>query len=182
MFRLKLIIFLLFFPASLGLLWQSFTMNILSAQLISFTFFLFTLEQAKMTVIDLKSYYYAKKSHNNDQVSKFLWVIITTIIIELSGFYLALFYLGWGGILVLISLIWFNLLAPLKVIEFENFKVKDYCFSEKIPLLAADFFVLLLMCLWLINFYPLIIAFILLLITLTFTGIKYIPNLNHLRH
>ncbi len=100
-------------------------------------------------------------------------IIISTIIIELFGFYLALFSLGWGTILVVISLIWFNTLAPLKVLETGQFSLTNYPFSDKVMILFADIICLVLMGLWVINFYPLIIAFMILFITLTFAGVKY---------
>lgn len=173
MFWLNLIIFFLFFPASLGLLWQTFTLNILSEQLISFAFFLFSIEQARMALVDLRYYYLAKKNINNKLLSQFLVVIIITIIIELCGFYWALFSVGWGALLVIISQIWFNFFAPLKVVEDKNSSLQKYNYSEKIAVLFADFVPLFLMVLWLINFYPLTIAFTILIITLVFGFVKY---------
>lgn len=204
MLWLKVSLFLLFFPASFGLLWQSLILNSLSEQLISFSFFLFSLEQARMAFIDITSYSVGKSKNlgnytittlpqeikqkaqtldftsqdnifdgENDNLSQFLFVIISTIIIELFGFYLALFFLGWGAIFVLISLVWFNSLAPLKVLDINDFSLTNYNFSEKIMILFADIICIVLMSLWVINFYPLIIAFIILFITLTFAGVKY---------
>lgn len=195
---LKVCLFILFFPASFGLLWQSFTSNSLSEQLISFSFFLFSLEQARMAFIDLKSYSVAKSENlynyhkltkkspsinllsqntilasENHNLSQFLLVTVSTIIIELSGFYLALFSIGWGAISVLISLIWFNIFSPLKVIDSDKFSLTNYLFYDKIMILLADFICLMLMSLWIINVYPLVIALIILLITLIFAVIKY---------
>ncbi|WP_017296153.1 hypothetical protein [Geminocystis herdmanii] len=202
MLWLKVCLFILFFPASFGLLWQSLTLNNLSEQLISFSFFLFSLEQARMAFVDITSYSLGKSNNSynydiltqeikqesqkvnltsqdtifdgeNNNLSQFLFVIISTIIIELFGFYLSLFSLGWGAIFVVISLIWFNSLAPLKVLETDKFSLTNYTFSDKIFILFADFICLVLMSLWVINFYPLTIAFIILFITLTFAGVKY---------
>lgn len=173
MLWLKLIIFLLFVPASVGLLWQSFSINILSHQLISFAFFLFSVEQARMAVVDLKYYYLAKNDQDKKILFQFLLVIILTIVIELCGFYWALFSVGWGAFLVIVSQLYFNLFAPLKVVEGENISLENYKISEKKAVLFADFIPLFLMALWLMNFYPLIIAFIILGITLTFGFVKY---------
>lgn len=204
MLWLKVSLFLLFFPASFGLLWQSLTLNSLSEQLISFSFFLFSLEQARMAFIDITSYSIEKLNNlcyhtvntlaqdvkqksqtvnltsrdiifeeKHDNLYQFLFVIISTIIIELFGFYLALFSLGWGAIFVLISLIWFNSLAPLKVIDTDKFSLTNYNFADKIMILFADIICVVLMSLWVINVYPLTIAFIILFITLTFASVKY---------
>ncbi|NCO75997.1 MAG: hypothetical protein GW795_05575 [Cyanobacteria bacterium] len=173
MFRLKLIIFLLFFPVGLGLLWQSFNLNILPDQLISFTFFLFSIEQARMAVIDLQSYYLTKKETENKVLFQFFLVILTTIIIELCGFYWALFSVGWGAFLVIVSQIWFNFFAPLRVVETSNILLQNYNFTEKIAVLFADSIPLFLMILWLINVYPLTISLAILAITLTFVCVKY---------
>jgi hypothetical protein len=126
-----------------------------------------------MALVDLRSYYLAKKDIDNQVRSQFLVVIIITIIIELCGFYWALFSVGWGALLVIISQIWFNCFAPLRVVEDENTRLQKYNFPEKIAVLFADFIPLFLMVLWLINFYPLTIAFIILSITLVFGFVKY---------
>ncbi|MBL1210967.1 hypothetical protein [Geminocystis sp. GBBB08] len=173
MFGLNLIIIILFFPASFGLLWQSFSLNNLSAQLISFAFFLFSLEQARMAVIDLKPCIFSKNCFQSTVFIKFYLVIITTLIIELFGFYLALFSLGWGAIFVLISQFWFNCFAPVKIRETENITIQDYPFTDKIIILAADTIALILMSLWLINIFPLIISISILALTLIFCFVKY---------
>jgi hypothetical protein len=204
MLWLKISLFLLFFPASFGLLWQSLILNSLSEQLISFAFFLFSLEQARMAFIDITSYSIGKSAYlsphpittlpqeikqesetlnftssnnifdgKNNKLSQFLLVVIFTIIIELFGFYLALFSLGWGAIFVLISQICFNILAPLKVLKIEDFSLTNYHFSDKVGILLADTICIVLMSLWINNFYPLTIGFIILFITLTFAGVKY---------
>lgn len=173
MFWLNLTIFLLFFPTSLGLLWQSFSLNNLSDQLISFAFFLFSLEQARMAIIDLKPCLFDKNKLQKSVYINFYIVIFTTLIIELYGFYLALFSLGWGAIFVLISQLWFNCFAQIKVTETENVMIQDYTFSDKIIVLSADVIALILMSLWVMNFYPLTIALGMLTITLTFGTLKY---------
>lgn len=175
MFWLKFIIFLLFFPVGLGLLYNSLSENILSHQLISFTFFLFSIEQARMAVVDLK-HYHLDKNNDHHNLSKFLKVIIITIIIELLGFYGALFYVGSGAFLVMISQLFFNFFAPLKVVEGENISLQNYPLSEKVAVLLADSIPVMLMILWLMNFYPVIMASIILGITLTFGMVKYIGS------
>lgn len=173
MFWLNLIIFLLFFPASKGLLWQSFTLNNLSDQLISFAFFLFSLEQARMAVIDLKPCFFDKNHFSSSVFINFYIVTIITLIIELFGFYWALFSLGWGAIFVLISQFWFNCFAQVRIIETENIIIQDYTFSDKIIVLCADIIALILMSLWLINIFPLTISFGVLALTLIFGVVKY---------
>lgn len=64
-------------------------------------------------------------------------------------------------------------MSPLKVVEAANISLQTYSFSEKIAVLFADLIPLFLMALWLMNFYPLIIAFMILGITLTFGFVKY---------
>lgn len=204
MLWLKVSLFLLFFPASLGLLWQSLILNNLSEQLISFAFFLFSLEQGRMAFIDITSYFTGKTQNllldnitiysqemkqesqtlnfpspqkfyedKNNNLSQFLFVVILTIIIELFGFYFALFFLGWGAIFVLISQVFFNIFAPLKVLEAKKISLTNYNFSDKATILLADTICLILMSLWVVNFYSLTISVIILLITLTFAGVKY---------
>ncbi|MGI0480460.1 hypothetical protein ACN4EE_06685 [Geminocystis sp. CENA526] len=174
MFKLKFIIILLFLPSGFGLLWHSFSINNLSEQLISFAFFVFCLEQAKMAFIDVKPCIFRLDNvqNSNLNLSYFFIVVIITIVIELFGFYFALFNVGWGAIFVLISQIWFNCFAQVKINEIDNQPIQYY-FSDKIIVLGADFLCLLLMGLWIMNIYPLTIAFVMLFLTVSFIGVKY---------
>lgn len=171
---LQIILITFFTPASMGLLWQTFTNDILSAQLLYFAFFLFSLEQISTAFIDLSSYFQEKTQDRYSQLSIFLSIVIITIIIELFGFYFALLSLGWGSIIVLISQFFFNLFAPLKVIPNQDkIILQSYSLSDKLSLLLVDSIVILLITLWFNNIYPLFIGFFILLIMLIFMMIKY---------
>ncbi len=107
---------LLFFPASLGLVWTVFFEHSWSDKVLAFALFLMSLEQARMAKVDLDNIRIVReKSQEVEKIKKFFMVTIITIILELLGFYLASFFLYWGAIIILISLIFFNLFAKIQL-------------------------------------------------------------------
>jgi len=172
-FLINILIFLLFFPASFGLLWQTFTIDNLSSQLISFAFFLFSLEQARMAFLDLRGLFVSYQKINRQLFLIFVFVFLLTILIELYGFYLSLFSLGWGAIFVLLSQIWFNLFAPIKLNNDDKLTFHNYYFKEKISVLITDIIGLILMMLWTFNIGKLIISIVMVILTSLFLLIKY---------
>lgn len=175
----KLIIFSLFFPASLGLFWQIFNSPNLSSQLITIAFFLFCLEQARMAVEDLKLYHQAHiLIPNDDRLTRFKVILIMTIAIELLGFYLASIYLGIGAIFVLLSQFIFNSLAGIKINFNSDIICKDSKINQRIPELLANFLCLLLILFWMLNLYPLIIAIVIISVIIIY-GIVKLTDLWH---
>jgi hypothetical protein len=120
------IIFLLFFPACLGLLTQVIWGVELTNQLVALGTFIFCIEQARMAVKDLRQIEDAKAHVQDVRLDTFYKVTVITIAVELLGFYTSTLWLGWGSILILLSQIWFNLLANVKI-EFTN-KADNYSF------------------------------------------------------
>lgn len=113
------VIFLLFFPACVGLLTQVIWGIELTNQLVALGTFIFCIEQARMAVKDLRQIEDAKAYVQDMRLSTFYQVTVITIAVELLGFYTSIISLGWGSILILLSQIWFNLLANVKI-EFIN--------------------------------------------------------------
>lgn len=172
----NLTIFLLFFPPSLGLLGQLFYSSNLSYQLIAFSFFLCCLEQARMAVIDINKYKLAQNKFEDKRLVNFKYVLLTTIFIELCGFYLTFFSLKIGTILVFLSQVFFNSLVGIKIETIPNLMIINYDLNQRISLVIIDGFVLLLMILWSLNIQSLLIAIAMLLITITFLLTKYFPR------
>ena len=168
------IIFLLFFPASLFILLQAIGANELSHQLLAFVLLLFSLEQARMAAVDLEAVAEAKKQVQNDGLNKFNKIVVSTIVIELIGFYLSSFSLGWGIIVVVLSQVWFNLFAKIEIERSEKVVIHPRGISGRLPVLVANFLALILVGLWLLNIASLGIAVTLAMIAIAYGSSKYI--------
>ncbi len=142
------VIFSLFFPACVGLLTQVIWGIELTNQLVALGTFIFCIEQAKMAVKDLLQIEDAKALVQDVRLDTFHKVTVITIAVELLGFYTSIVWLGWGSILILLSQIWFNLLAGVKIqstnqVAESTFKVDNYNLSST-PALTLSAPVLLL--------------------------------------
>ncbi|BAZ09382.1 hypothetical protein NIES4071_11900 [Calothrix sp. NIES-4071] len=135
MLPLDKVIFLLFFPACVGLLTQVIWGIELTNQLVASGTFIFCIEQARMAVKDLRQIEDAKALVQDVRLDTFYQVTLITIAVELLGFYISIVWLGWGSIVILLSQIWFNLLASVKI-QYPNqvaeniLKVDNYNFSN----------------------------------------------------
>ncbi len=146
----------------------------LSDRFISLGFFLFCLEQCRMAIIDLSFYGLAKNSFNNQFLSSYYIVLIFTIILELSGFYSSLFSLAIGAIVVLLSQVWFNCFAGIKISIENKVRVDKWGIKCRLGELGGDFLGLILVGLWSLNIYPMIMASLMLTMTLVYGFLKYI--------
>jgi len=145
-----------------------------SDQFISLGFFLFCLEQSRMGVIDLSSYGLAKNNFNNKFLSSYYIVLVVTIILELIGFYSSLFSLAVGAIVVLLSQVWFNCFARIKISIEDKIRVEKWGIKRRLGELGGDFLGLILVGLWSLNIYPMIMASLMLTMTLVYGFLKYI--------
>ncbi|MGK7939212.1 MAG: hypothetical protein AB4062_03470 [Crocosphaera sp.] len=167
-------IILLFFPASLGLVWTIFFQPTWSEKVLAFALFLMSLEQARMAKVDLDNIRIVQeKSKEVDKVKTFLGITIITIIVELLGFYWASFFLYWGAIIVLISLIFFNIFAKIKLHPTEEIMIEPCQISQRLPILLADGLAIILINLGKIDFFPLLMSSVLLGIIVIYGIIKY---------
>lgn len=164
---------LLFLPASLGLLSQAIGASDLSQQLLAFAFFLFCLEQGYMAMSDLQQVAEVREQVQDDRVSRFYWVTVTTIGMELAGFYAAWVWLGPGAIGVLLSQIWFNTLAGVQLHPGQSDPIRTYGVIDRLPVLIADGVGLLCVSLWLARVAPIAMAGGLFGMVLLYGVIKY---------
>ncbi|MEM7581539.1 MAG: hypothetical protein AAF316_17215 [Cyanobacteria bacterium P01_A01_bin.80] len=147
------IIFLLFFPACIAiLLKQVIWGSELTHQLLAGGIFLFCIEQANMANQDLQQVADAKIKIEDSRLDNFQTTTITTIIIELTGFYLSSIWLGYGSILILIGIIWFNLFVKIKIKATDsNTIIKPWKIIERSTVLIADVIGLILASLWILK-------------------------------
>jgi tellurite resistance protein TehA-like permease len=151
MLSISSIIFLLFFPACIAVLKQVIWGSELTQQMLAFGTFLFCIEQSRMAVKDLQQIAEAKKQITDTRLNNFYQVTVITIIIELIGFYLSSIWWGWGSILILISQVWFNLFASIKIEYSPKISIQTWKVTERLPVLIADIVGLVLVSLWMLQ-------------------------------
>lgn len=167
------IMFLLFFPACLGLLGQVIRGDQLSDQFLAIAIFLLCVDQARMAVVDLEQIAQVKQQTQDSRLARFYRATLSTIALELLGFYSAAVWLGWGAIAVLFSLVWFNLVAGIQLHPGQKVAVQTWGIPERLPVLCADGIGLVLMGLWMARIAPLTIAIGLLGLVVAYGWMKY---------
>ncbi|HEY9642648.1 MAG TPA: hypothetical protein V6C57_19330 [Coleofasciculaceae cyanobacterium] len=168
------LIFGLFFPASLILVGQILRGNELAHQSLALAFLLFSIEQARMAALDLEQIAEVNQQIQDDRLDQFYRVTVSTIGLELLGFYIASVWLGWGGLLVLLSQVWFNLLANVRLHPGDKILIHSWDMAERLLILSADGIGIVLVSLWILQIAPLGMALGLLGLMMIFGWIKYI--------
>lgn len=145
--------------------------------LLSIGVLLLLLEQTHMATIDLRalSAVKAKVSETapvQEQLQRFHRITISTIAMELLGFYMAGVNLGWGVVTVLTSQVWFHLFAG---VELHPTAVEPIKLSGPLqrPVLLADGVGIILAGFWLAGIAPVAIGAVLLGIGAMYGGVKY---------
>jgi hypothetical protein len=138
---------------------------------------IFTIDQAKMAVLDLKNIKNATEKIQDIRLQYFYYIAISTIALELIGFYVASVQLGWGIILVLVSQVGFNFFANIRIQPNELTIIEDKTFSEKIVVLIADIVALILIGFWMNAIAPLTIVLTLWTMAIVYGCIKYFLSL-----
>jgi len=171
------VIFLLFFPACLGILGQVIRPQTFDHQLLALGLLIFTIDQARMAVLDLNDIQTTKEKIEDVRLRYFYYTTISTIALELMGFYLASVQLGWGIILVLGSQVGFNFFANIRLQPTESVIIQDKRFSEQITVLIADIVGLILIKFWMNAIAPLTIVLTLWTMAIAYGCIKYFLSL-----
>ncbi|GAA6622642.1 hypothetical protein [Scytonema sp. NUACC26] len=165
-------IFLLFFPANLCILRQVIWGEELTHQLLAVGVFLFCIEQTRMAARDLQQIAEAKKQVRDRRLDTFLKIATSTIFIELLGFYTASIWLGCGSVLILLSQVWFNLFAGIKICTSPEIIIQPWKVSERYNVLIADFLGLVLVSLWMLQIASVPIAWGLFGMAIAYCSIK----------
>ncbi len=168
------IIFLLFFPACLSVLREVIWGQELTHQLLYLGMFMFCIEQASMAAQDLRQIASAKKQVKDIRLNTFLTITNMTIFIELLGFYAAAVSFGWGSILILLSQVWFNLLAGIKINLTTASIIQTWKVTERFPVLIADIIALFLVSLWMLHIGSVWITWILFGMPILYCSIKLV--------
>lgn len=167
------VVFLLFFPACLGILSQVIRPQTFDHQLLALGLLIFAIDQAKMAVLDLENIAKAKEQIEDIRLHFFYYITVSTIALELIGFYLASVKLGWGIILVLGSQVWFNSWANIRIQPTESIIIQRKNFSEQIIVLVADVIGIILISFWMNAIAPLTIVLTLWIMAVFYGFIKF---------
>jgi putative effector of murein hydrolase LrgA (UPF0299 family) len=167
-------LWLLFLPATVGLMSQVFRLSTWDQRLLVLGFSLLSLDQARMALVDLEHIRQVKQSLASPSPSLHSFAILTwiTIVWEVLGFYWGILQLGTGILLVLSSQVWFNALASIRLIPAPEPAIEIRAWKEKILVLLADALGITLMGLWLHHIAPLTIVVSLWAIALVYGGVK----------
>ena len=139
---------LLFVPAGVGLIWQAVCSEMLAQRLLALALSLFCPEVARMAKVDLDNVAATMQQVEDDRLSRFLAVVISTVVLELLGFYAALVSLPGGALVIVGSQLWFNLLADLQLQPEQTPAVVSFKIAQRIPVLIANTAGLLFLSLW----------------------------------
>ncbi len=169
---ISLTIFLIFFPACLGILRQIIWASELTHQLLAVGIFFFCIEQANMANQDLQQVANAKTKVKDAHLDIFHHITIITIIIELIGFYLSTIYIGGGSLLILLGLIWFNIFANIKINISNKNIIQPWHITERLLVLIADLIGLILVSLWMLKIADIWISWGLFAMAVVYCGIK----------
>ena len=186
----RLIVPSLFLPAGVGLLAEIFQAPTVPEKVLTFALALFCPELARMAFVDLENIASIAKTTNdsaiNARLSRFRIVVISTIELEIIGFYLAVLFvpfsrsllLPFGAIAIIFSQLWFNLLADIQLWPTEIPSIQPWGSGQRLPVLVANAIGLGLLSLWIIPEIRLWLAIGLATLIILFLLIKYaIPAL-----
>jgi hypothetical protein len=173
MYWIRGLMFGLFFPAGVGLVWRLLTTPVLAYQLLAATLVLLLLEQAHMAAVDLHNIVRLKSVTTDARLQVFGIITGLTIGLELVGFYLAYFHLGWGTILVIVSQLFFNLAVPIQLLPEGEPPIVTQGVGERIPVLVANGVGVGVLGLWMVGKGAIAMAAILLGLVLVYGGVKY---------
>ncbi len=145
----------------------------LAAQVLALVLLLLGIDQARMAVVDLDRVFAVQQQGQDDRLHNFYTITVSTIALELVGFYAAAYWLGWGAICILLSQVWFNLLTNVRLQPLAEPAIETWALAERLPVLLADGIGLALVGLWMLQIAPLAIALGLLGLLVAYGWVKY---------
>ena len=152
---------LIFLPASLGLLAEVFVAPSADQKVLAIALLLFCPELARMAWVDLDNIAAVTNTSaellaleqsqldlQGRELSNFRRVVVSTIVLEATGFYVASVSLPGGAAIVILSQLWFNLLAKIQIVPAAPATVEPFGLSDRTTVLSANAVALALLCLW----------------------------------
>ncbi|MEM8543449.1 MAG: hypothetical protein AAGF66_05590 [Cyanobacteria bacterium P01_H01_bin.119] len=167
-----------FFPAGAGLLIQGLLAQTWDSRLIGLAAVVLCAEQGRMAAVDLNNITALRRQTVDVRLDRFQWVMISTIVVELVGFYVALVWLGWGALIVLASQVWFHSLVKVELQPQKDPPYYGRAIAQRLPVLMADGIALMLIGLWMVRIMPLVAAIALFTIVALYGVVKYSPAIS----
>jgi hypothetical protein len=170
------ILTLLFGGAIAGLLQQIAVAETIAQRCLAIALFILGVDQTRMAIVDRSNIQtLQQRPIHTAALQRFTWVTHTTIGLELVGFYLSWWALGWGSAVVLLSQLWFNCLTGVQLLPESDPPIQDFGIKDRAIVLLADALGLLLTVLYALGIAPLAMAIGLLSMVLIYGLIKYWP-------
>jgi hypothetical protein len=174
--RSPLLITLLFGGAIAGLLQQIVVAGTIAPRCLAIALFILCLDQTRMAIVDLTHIHQLQTPDPIPALQRFTLITWSTIGLELAGFYLSWQWLGWGSAVVLLSQLWFNLLAGVQLLPDATPPIQPWGIRDRAIVLVADTVGLALSILYARNIQPLGMAIGLLTMVVIYGLIKYWPS------
>lgn len=164
----------LFLPAGAGLGVKLLTVSSWAERCLTLALLLLCLEQTHMAIADLQQIAEVKNQGlKSPRLHRFQQVTLSTLALELLGFYVAWIWLGGGALLVLLSLLGFNLLAGVQLQPHQPVLIEKCGPEQRWPVIVADLVGLVLASLWHLQIAPLATALGLLGMICLYGMVKY---------
>lgn len=179
-----------FAPAIIAIVWRWHPAP-LASQLLAAAVALLACEQAWMARVDLLSASRTRQhldghdrsntarifmrfnSAPNAVLNRFERIAIATIALELCGFYACSISLGWGALVVLLSLAGFNAFVPVRLEPGSATPIQAVPCAQRKALVAVDLGAIGLVACWLANVLVVASATALLAAVIAFVSLKY---------
>ncbi|MBE9070407.1 hypothetical protein IQ260_27570 [Leptolyngbya cf. ectocarpi LEGE 11479] len=142
----------LFWIAAGGIGWHHLlfpTTNLTGSVAIAIALILICIDQGRMTWVDLDNIY--QVSLADHRVVRFYGITLSTIIIELIGFYLVWHHLALGMVIFIISQLFFNTAANVQLYPHSHAPIRPFPMQARWPVLLANGVALSLITLWQTN-------------------------------
>jgi hypothetical protein len=165
--------FAIYFPAGCLLLGKTIVATDLSERILAAALLLLALDLARMAVVDLEAVDVLRQEGEDTAVTGFFCVTVSTIVLELLGLYATWGNLVLGGTIVSVSQLWFNLLVRVQLQPTATVRVQPWPIVDRLPVIGAQIFTLVILFLYSQDFARLWLAIILLASILIYGGIKY---------
>lgn len=124
---------------------------------------------------DIRSLALETKTKESAFLNQFFRIVVSTIALELAGFYAALLSPPLGALIVIFSQLWFNLLAGVQLFPHQSPAIVPFGPRQRVDVLAANSVAIFLLCLWPIAVMKLSVGIGLLMLITLFLVLKYVP-------
>ncbi|MEM8613007.1 MAG: hypothetical protein AAGF93_13385 [Cyanobacteria bacterium P01_H01_bin.105] len=167
----------LFWLAAGGIGWHYLllpTSNLTGSAVIAIALILVCIDQGRMAWVDLANIH--QISLDDRRVVRFYIITLSTIVIELIGFYLVWHHLALGMIIFLSSQLFFNTAANVRLYPHSHEPIRPLPTEERWPVLLANSIALGLITLWQTNHFRQLTSVLWLSMVVIYLAVKYLAT------